>query len=47
MVRLEETIKELKGLGRKNLAMKQGLYSNDSINKPYHVRWLSEIFFSL
>ena len=39
MVRLEETIRELKGISRKNLVIaKDG--GSAEVNKPYHVMFI-------
>lgn len=38
MVRLEETIRELKGTSKRNLAIAQGRSGlRGEVNKPYHV----------
>lgn len=49
MVRLEETVRELKGLGKRNMAIdaERAGRSGSEVNKPYHVRMLTCIFYSL
>ena len=46
MVRLEETVRELKGLGKRNMAIdaERAGRSGSEVNKPYHVRILNFIF---
>lgn len=37
MIRLEETIREMKGISRRNQAIAEG-GGKTEVNKPYHVR---------